>query len=147
MLFPYNFFKKLCIAQSERLVSPSLGPGSAVGEFFLVISCNIFTQGAVNYIWSKGEKQQQTQPLHGVDARIRTRAALVGEEFSHHYRTTLAPLTGSCVAPLTKGGGGVGGRGEVNPFSRSLSQTTARLGSLGIFLFCLFLPVLSLVPS
>ena len=48
---------------------------------------------------SKGEKQQQTQPLHGVDARIRTRAALVGEECSHHYPATLAPLTGSLRRP------------------------------------------------
>ena len=38
------------MAQSERLVSPSLGLGSAVGEFFLVISCNIFTQEAVNLV-------------------------------------------------------------------------------------------------
>ena len=47
------------------------------------------------------------------------------------------------------GGGGGGGVGlwEVNLFSRSLSQTTARLGSLAIFLFCFFLPVLSLVPT
>ena len=48
---------------------------------------------------SKGEKQQPTQPLHGVDARIRTRAALVGEECSYHYRATLAPLTGSLRRP------------------------------------------------
>ena len=48
---------------------------------------------------SKGEKQQQTQPLHGADARIRTRAALVGEECSHHYPATLAPLTGSLRRP------------------------------------------------
>ena len=124
MLFPYNFFKKLCIAQSERLVSPSLGPGSAEGEFFLyfhVISLpkeqlTSFKRVPAFYIecWfsrgknrrirgktsrSKGEKQQQTQPLYGVDARIQTRAALVGEECSHHCPTTLAPLTGSLRRP------------------------------------------------
>ena len=33
--------------------------------------------------------QQQTQPKHGVDARIQTRAELVGGECSHHC-TTLA---------------------------------------------------------
>ena len=122
---------------------------------------------------SKGEKQQPTQPLHGVDARIRTRAALVGEECSYHYRATLAPLTGSLRRPADQQARRLwvrdweeqrkksaseavdktsevvvrGGGGEVNFFSRSLSQTTARLGSLAIFLFCLFLPVLSLVPN
>ena len=40
----------------------------------------------------KGENQQQTQPTYGVNARIRTRATLVGGECSHHY-ATLAPLT------------------------------------------------------
>ena len=34
---------------------------------------------------SKGENQQQTQPTYGVDARIRTRATLVGGECSHHF--------------------------------------------------------------
>ena len=38
---------------------------------------------------SKGENQQQTQPTYGVDARIRTRATLVGGECSHH-----------CAAPI-----------------------------------------------
>ena len=33
---------------------------------------------------SKGENQQQTQPTYGVDARIPTRATLVGGECSHH---------------------------------------------------------------
>ena len=32
---------------------------------------------------SKGENQQQTQPTHGVDAGIWTRATLVGGERSH----------------------------------------------------------------
>ena len=36
---------------------------------------------------SKGENQQQTQPTYGVDARIRTRATLVGGECSHHCAT------------------------------------------------------------
>ena len=36
---------------------------------------------------SKGENQQQTQPRHGVDARIWTLATLVGGECSHHYAT------------------------------------------------------------
>ena len=39
---------------------------------------------------SKGENQQQTQSTYGVDARIRTRATLVGGECSHHC-ATLAP--------------------------------------------------------
>ena len=30
--------------------------------------------------WCKGENQQQTQPTYGVDARIRTRATLLGRE-------------------------------------------------------------------
>ena len=33
---------------------------------------------------SKGGNQQKTQPTYGVDARIRTRATLVGGECSHH---------------------------------------------------------------
>ena len=33
---------------------------------------------------SKGENQQQTQPTYGVDARIWTRATLVGGQRSHH---------------------------------------------------------------
>ena len=33
---------------------------------------------------SKGDNQQQTQPTYGVDARIRTRATLVGGQCSHH---------------------------------------------------------------
>ena len=40
---------------------------------------------------SKGENQQQTQPLCGVDARIRTWATLVGGGCSHHC-SILAPL-------------------------------------------------------
>ena len=36
------------------------------------------------------ENQQQSQPTYGVNARILTRATLVGEESSHHY-ATLAP--------------------------------------------------------
>ena len=40
---------------------------------------------------SKGENQQQTQPTYGVDARIQTRATLVGGECSHHC-ATLAPI-------------------------------------------------------
>ena len=40
---------------------------------------------------SKGENQQQTQPTDGVDARISTRARLVGGECSHHCATN-APL-------------------------------------------------------
>ena len=30
--------------------------------------------------WCKGENQHQTQPTYGVDARIRTRATLMGGE-------------------------------------------------------------------
>ena len=36
---------------------------------------------------SKGENQQQTQHTYDVDARIRTRAELVGGECSHHCAT------------------------------------------------------------
>ena len=36
---------------------------------------------------SKGENQQQTQPIDGVDARVQTRATLVGGECSHHCAT------------------------------------------------------------
>ena len=36
---------------------------------------------------SKGENQQQTQPTYGVEARIQTRATLVGGERSHHCAT------------------------------------------------------------
>ena len=39
---------------------------------------------------SKGENQQHTQPTYGVNARIRTRATLVGGKCSHHC-ATLAP--------------------------------------------------------
>ena len=39
---------------------------------------------------SKGENQQQTQPTYGVDARIRTQAALGGGECTHNC-ATLAP--------------------------------------------------------
>ena len=41
---------------------------------------------------SKGENQQQTRPIHGVDAGIWTRATLEGGECSHHC-ATLALLT------------------------------------------------------
>ena len=40
---------------------------------------------------ARGENQQQTQPTHGVDAGIWTRATLVGDECFHHC-ATLAPL-------------------------------------------------------
>ena len=39
---------------------------------------------------SKEEDQQQTQPTHGVDAGIKTRATLVGGKCSHRC-ATLAP--------------------------------------------------------
>ena len=45
--------------------------------------------------WSKGENQQQTQTNDGFDARIWTRATLVGGECSHHC-PTLAPLFTFC---------------------------------------------------
>ena len=35
----------------------------------------------------EGENQEQTQRTYGVDARIRTRATLVGGERSHHCAT------------------------------------------------------------
>ena len=40
---------------------------------------------------SKGENQQQTQPTYGVDARIRTRATLVGGRCSMQYATLASP--------------------------------------------------------
>ena len=45
--------------------------------------------------WTKGENQQQTQTNDGFDARIWTRATLVGGECSNH-RPTLAPLFTLC---------------------------------------------------
>ena len=40
--------------------------------------------------WSKGENQQQTQPIYGFDTWISTGATLVGGECSHPH-ATLAP--------------------------------------------------------
>ena len=40
---------------------------------------------------SKGENQQQTQPTYSFDARIWTRATLVGGECSHHWAIPCSP--------------------------------------------------------
>ena len=40
--------------------------------------------------WNKGENQQQTQLMYGINPGNWTRATLVGGECSHHY-TTIAP--------------------------------------------------------
>ena len=40
----------------------------------------------------QGEKQQQTEPTYGVDARIWTQGTLVGGERSHHCAIPCSPL-------------------------------------------------------
>ena len=40
---------------------------------------------------SKGENQQQTQSMYGIDARIWIWASPVGSVYSHHGGATLAP--------------------------------------------------------
>ena len=60
----------------------------------------------------KGENQQQTQPTYGVDARIWTRATLVGGECSHHCTTPCSPQKAKPPPKIGKGcigeGRGVG---------------------------------------
>ena len=55
----------------------------------------------------KGENQQQVQPTYGVDARIRTRATLVGGGALSPLRHPLLPAKGQTTTPGMGGGGGV----------------------------------------